>query len=107
MKIIRADERSGVEVEGAELGCNVTVLVVDTHGPGQGPALHVHPYAEIFVLHQGRARYTIGEDEVVAGPGDVLFAPAEVPHAFTTLDEGPFRATDIHLSPRWIQTDLE
>ena len=104
--ILTAAERSGVDVPGSVFGTDVTVLVVESEGSGKGPCLHVHPYGELFVVHQGRARYEVGDESVEAGAGDVLFAPAGVPHRFVTLSEGPFRATDIHLSPEWIQTNL-
>lgn len=93
-------------VAGRDLGTDCTVLLVNVTEPGKGPALHVHPYDELFVIHAGRARYTIGEEEVEGGTGDVILGPANIPHKFT-VTEAPFRSTDIHLSPDWIQTDLE
>ena len=39
--------------------------------------------------------------------GDVLTAPAAVPHKFHNLGPGRFETVDLHLSPRWIQTDLD
>lgn len=93
--------------EGKDLGTGVTVLFVYHDTAGKGPKLHVHPYDEIFVIRQGRARFTIGDSEIDAGPGDVLLAPADQPHKFVTLPGDPYVATDIHLSPEWIQTDLE
>lgn len=93
--------------EGKDLGTDVTVLFVRIDQPDKGPALHTHPYDEIFVIREGRARFTIGDEVTEAGPGDILLAPAEVPHTFRTLPGGPYVSTDIHLSPEWIQTDLD
>ena len=39
--------------------------------------------------------------------GDILLGPANVPHKFENLGPGPLETTDIHLSDRWIQTNLE
>ncbi|VIO74974.1 hypothetical protein CI1B_56930 [Bradyrhizobium ivorense] len=43
------------EIEGRTTGAETSVIVVDMP-PGPGPALHRHPYAETFILLEGRAR---------------------------------------------------
>lgn len=93
--------------EGRDLGTNVCVLFFASERVGAGPVLHTHPYDEVFVVRQGRARFTIGETTVEAGAGDVLLAPAGTPHRFENLGPGALETTDIHLSDRVIQTDLE
>lgn len=94
-------------VEGKTFGAGVTILSVTIEAPGGGPVLHTHPYEEVFLLHEGRARYTVGDAVIEARAGDVVRAPAGVPHRFQNLGPGPLRSTDIHLSPEWIQEDLE
>jgi len=84
----------------------VTVLFYQTDTPGKGPAWHVHPYDEVFIVRQGRALFTIGAQKIEAVAGDVLFGPRDMPHKFHNLGPGRLETTDIHLSPRWIQTDL-
>ncbi|APE43370.1 hypothetical protein BOO69_08040 [Sulfitobacter alexandrii] len=93
-------------VEGRDLGTSVTVLFVTHDKPGGGPKLHWHPYDELFVIRRGRARFTVGDEVIDGGPGDVIRGPANVPHRFEVI-EAPYEAQDIHLSPEWIQTDLE
>lgn len=93
-------------VTGQQLGANVTLLFFSTDEPGEGPALHVHDYDEVFVIRAGRALFTIGEQKIEASAGDVLFGPAGVPHKFHNLGPGRLETTDIHLSPVWEQTDL-
>lgn len=93
-------------VEGIQLGTDVTVLFYANDEPGKGPEWHMHPYDEIFIIRQGRAEYTIGERKIVAEEGDVLMGPRDVPHKFHNLGPGRLETVDIHLSPRWIQTDL-
>ncbi|WP_338688496.1 hypothetical protein V5279_23970 [Bradyrhizobium sp. 26S5] len=44
------------EIEGRISGSDSSVIVVDMP-PGPGPALHRHPYAETFVVLEGRAVY--------------------------------------------------
>ena len=94
-------------VEGCRLGTGVTVLFYATDEVGKGPSWHVHPYDEIFILRQGRALFTVGEAKIEAQAGEIVFGPAEVPHKFANLGPGRLETTDIHVSDRWIQTDLE
>lgn len=110
-RVSRKDWARGSElwrghVEGAQLGTNVTVLFYETDMPGKGPRWHVHPYDEVFIVRQGRALFTIGTNKIEAVAGDVLFGPRDIPHKFQNLGPGRLETTDIHLSPRWIQTNL-
>lgn len=93
-------------VQGADLGTDVTILFFSTDEVGAGPAWHVHDYDEVFVVRSGRALFKIGDREVEASAGDVLFGPARIPHKFRNLGPGLFETTDIHLSARWKQTNL-
>lgn len=95
------------QVEGRTLGTGVTILFYGTDVVGHGPTLHVHPYDEVFIVREGRGRFTVGEEVLDAGAGDVVFGPAGVPHKFVNLGPGAIATTDIHLSDRWIQTDLD
>jgi len=47
--------------------------------PGRGPDLHVHPYEEIFVMQQGQATFTIGDETLEVGGGEMVIAPANTP----------------------------
>jgi len=93
-------------VQGTTLDTGVTVLFYETDEPGRGPGLHMHPYDEVFILREGRALFTIGEERIEAEAGDVVMGPAGVPHKYRNLGPGRLETTDIHLAPRWIQTDL-
>lgn len=93
--------------EGKRLGTEVTVLFFTTDVIGHGASLHVHPYDELFIVRQGRVRFTIGDRSIDAGAGDIVLGPANIPHAFENLGPGRLETTDIHLSDRWIQEDLE
>ncbi|QYX56587.1 cupin domain-containing protein [Roseovarius sp. SCSIO 43702] len=93
--------------EGAQLDTGVTVLFFSSDEVGAGPGLHVHPYDEVFIIRRGRALYTIGDEVIEASEGDILMGPAHVPHKFENLGPGPLETTDIHLSDRWIQTEIE
>ncbi len=94
-------------LDGLTMGGEITLVFYETDEIGQGPVLHTHPYAETFILLEGRARYQIGETVIEAQAGDILTGPADVPHRFANLGPGPLRTVDIHHSPEWIQNDLE
>lgn len=93
--------------EGKDLRSNVTVLFYSTDDVGVGPRWHVHTYDEIFVVREGNALFTVGDQKIEAKAGDILLGPANVPHKFHNLGPGRLTTTDIHLSDRWVQTDLE
>jgi len=78
----------------------MSVITVDT-GPGKGPALHRHPYEEVFVIVEGEATFTLGDAQRVARAGDILVAPADLPHGFTS-GPGRLRAVNIHASPEFV-----
>jgi mannose-6-phosphate isomerase-like protein (cupin superfamily) len=75
--------------------------------PGDGPRLHVHPYPEIFVVQEGHATFTIGEDTIEVEGGHVLIGPAEVPHKFVNSGEGILLMVTIHPSKETIGRWLE
>ena len=102
MTVIRLEDLPWSEVArelvGAEHGLEVTILFVDAE-PGRGPALHRHPYAEVFIVQEGEATFTLDAETVEARPGDILVARPNQPHAFVSSGTGPLRQIDIHLSP--------
>ena len=51
--------------------------------------------------------FTIGETKIEAEAGEVLLGPADIPHKYENLGPGLLETTDIHVSDRWIQTDLD
>ena len=49
--------------------------------PGQSQRIHVHAGADKFYLVlSGKARITIGDETREVGPGEVAWAPADLPH---------------------------
>lgn len=93
-------------LQGKDIGTGVTVLFYATEETGKGPKWHVHPYDEIFIVRTGTALFTIGTEKIEATAGQILLGPADVPHKYTNLGPGLLETTDIHVSDRWIQTDL-
>lgn len=90
--------------EGGALG--VTIFVTNYEQRGQGPQLHKHPYPEIFVVHAGTGKFTIGSEELVVEAGHIVLAPADKPHAFECAGDEPLRVVSVHPSGKLRQTDL-
>lgn len=100
------DEATGFEALGAETGANVTIMVIDA-APGEGPRLHRHPYEEVFAVLDGEATFTLGDERRAARGGEVVVAPAGVPHAFTNTGSTRLRQVNVHLRPRFDTEWLE
>lgn len=89
-------------------GVPISLFLVDG-GPGAGPLLHRHPYAEVFVVHAGQARFEIDDLRLTATAGDILVAPAMSAHRFTNSGKGQLQVTAIHTAPEmdteWLQPE--
>jgi mannose-6-phosphate isomerase-like protein (cupin superfamily) len=94
------------EFEGYLHGAGVSIILVDAP-PGGGPRLHRHPYEEVFVIHEGAVTFKVGDDVIEAAGGQIVVAPANVPHKFVNSGGGRLRQTDIHASDRFITEWLE
>ena len=111
MSVINRDDLpySGLshELEGYVYGDVPASLIFFDGPPGSGPKLHRHPYAEIFLVQEGRATFTVGDAVIEASGGQILIAPAGVPHKFINTGSGPLRQIDIHASDRFVTEWLE
>lgn len=83
--------------------------------PNGGPPLHIHPYQdEFFYIVEGNYLFQVGEQKYPLKPGDMIFLPRNIQHAFIQLSahgkvivsympagkmEGFFRTTDAWTSP--------
>ena len=45
-------------------------VITNDMAPGAGPALHKHPYEEVFVIVEGEATFTLGDETLVVRGGD-------------------------------------
>lgn len=107
MTIQIADIARDEDFEGYLLGSSVSIMREYITAPGRGPRLHRHPYAETFVIHRGRALFTVGEEQVVGVGGQILVAPALISHRFEVLDGGTYEATHVHANDRFVTELLE
>ena len=101
-----ADGSSREFVGSDHAGAGISFILVDA-APGRGPALHRHPYEEVFIVQEGRATYTAGDADLEVTAGDIVVVPAGVPHRFVNSGDGPLRQIDIHVSPRFQTEWLE
>lgn len=91
--------------EGGPYGANVSFFLIDS-APGQGPELHSHPYAEVFVIRRGHAQFTLDGKTIDAESGDIVVAPAEAAHRFVNAGPSRLEMINIHASgdmlTRWL-----
>lgn len=66
-------------------GRMVQLLVRD--GRGAGTPLHSHDTDESFYVIAGEITFFVGDERHDAGPGDYVFAPMHLPHAFVVTSE--------------------
>ena len=92
--------------EGQRYGAELSFFATN-NGPGEGPVLHWHPYAETWLVIEGTVRFHMDGQEADAGPGDIFTVPRRKPHKFVVTGRGRTRMMCMHPSPRIIQHDLE
>ena len=108
-RVIQAEElelRPGgtIKFEGADHGAEASFFYVKSE-PGAESSPHQHPYAEIWIVVRGEVRFTVGGDSFVASAGQVIVAPAEVPHAYRNVGAERLELIGIHPSPRVVQRE--
>jgi mannose-6-phosphate isomerase-like protein (cupin superfamily) len=84
----------------------LSIIFVDAP-PGSGPGLHRHPYAEVFIVQEGKATFTVGDATEEVSAGQIAVAPANVPHKFVNSGSSPLRQIDIHANDRFVTEWLE
>ena len=94
------------EFQGYHYDARVSFIVVDAP-PGGGPKLHRHPYEEVFIVQEGTATFTAGDETVEVKGGQVIVVPAGVAHKFVNSGEERLRQVDIHASDRFVTEWLE
>lgn len=73
---------SGEQTEGRLL------QILSRDGRGMAPPLHIHHDAdETWYVIEGELTVFVGDERIDAGPGDFVFGPMGVPHAFLVTSE--------------------
>ena len=107
-----ASDRRGfvIKIEELSSGENASTFIGHEHRaqvsfflshnrPGTGPRLHRHPYEETFIVEEGNVLFTVGENTIEAGTGDIVIVPAGTPHKFVSRG-ATHRQVSIHPVPR-------
>jgi mannose-6-phosphate isomerase-like protein (cupin superfamily) len=87
-------------------GVDISMFVTRTP-PGKWVDLHVHPYAETFLLLEGRGRWTMGEQAVELAPEQMLVVPPDTPHGFRNVGDEPLLVVSVHERGTLRQTWLD
>lgn len=67
------------------------IEIFDTTGkPGGGPPPHTHQWEEVYIVLSGAMDVVVDGATTRLGPGGYAHVPANVPHAYTTLDDTRF-----------------
>jgi len=75
--------------------------------PAGGKAeLHSHPNEQIVSVIRGRAKVTIGDEEMISGPGDVHLIPANTLHGGEILEDREVFVCK-NIVPKWSIKDAE
>jgi mannose-6-phosphate isomerase-like protein (cupin superfamily) len=97
---------TALRFEGADHGSPVSFFVTD-HPPESSVPLHRHPYAETFIVQEGRGAFSVDDETIEAGAGEVLVVPAGAAHGFVSTGEENLRMVSIHSRERveqeWLQ----
>jgi mannose-6-phosphate isomerase-like protein (cupin superfamily) len=89
-------------------GVDISMFVTRTP-PGRAVELHVHPYAETFLLLEGKGRWTAGDQVVELEPEQLFVVPPETPHGFRNIGDVPLLVVSVHergtMRQEWLGKD--
>ena len=102
--IVTLEEANASAVFRPEMEVWVNRLIMGQHQelnyarfePGSKYPMHSHSYEQISVAIQGRMKLTVGEEVGEVGPGDMLHAPADVPHGGERLGDEAIIFIDVY-----------
>jgi quercetin dioxygenase-like cupin family protein len=73
-----------------------TLGIID-FAAGRELEAHVHPDEDdSFYILEGEITFTVGDDEVIAGPGTFVLVPPGVRHGFANRRDTPARILNVH-----------
>jgi quercetin dioxygenase-like cupin family protein len=78
-----------IKVAGADSG-GALAMFVEEAPPRAGVPMHVHRgAAETAFVLQGRYKISVGGELREVGPGEGVYLPADIPHAYTNVGDQP------------------
>ena len=77
-----------VKISGKDTNGGLAIFEQTSISQGRGWPLHVHPLQDKTVyITEGEYLFMIGDEKHRLNPGDFIFVPRKVPHAWTQLSE--------------------
>jgi quercetin dioxygenase-like cupin family protein len=77
-----------VKISGDDTDGGLAIFEQTSLSPGKGTPLHIHhSQDEVFYVIDGAYKFQVGEDKFDLAPGDSIFLPRKVPHAWTQVSE--------------------
>ena len=64
--------------------------------PGRSVGLHVHPYAETFLLLEGHGRWTVGDATMDVHAEQIVVVPPDTPHGFENTSDASLLVVSVH-----------
>jgi mannose-6-phosphate isomerase-like protein (cupin superfamily) len=84
-----------VKAASADTGGRASVVEF-LNPPGFAPPLHRHLHEdEMFLVLEGAATFSCGDENLTAAPGDFVLLPAGLPHTFLVGPDAPLRTLQI------------
>lgn len=97
-ELAREVVRPGVERVG--FGSDKVMCVMNWLTPGMELFPHRHPFEQLVLIVQGRARIYVGDDIIEAGPGSMIRIPADAMHHAEPIGDEIVLNLDIFAPPR-------
>lgn len=84
-----------LKVSGKDTNGGLAIFEQTSISKGRGTPIHIHPYQdEVFYVIDGAYYFMVGSEKYHLGPGDSIFLPRNVPHAWTQIsDQGKMTVT--------------
>ena len=77
-----------IKISGSDTADDLAVFEQTGLTPNGGPPLHIHLFQdEWFYVIEGSYLFQVGDDRYSMSPGDTIFLPRTVPHAFVQLSD--------------------
>jgi quercetin dioxygenase-like cupin family protein len=89
-KIVCAGTPVDFKLLSTDTNGDMSVFVSSNNRPGNGPPRHVHQAMdEFFCVLEGEFNFLVGDERTRLKPGDTIFVPRQVSHAFDCVSQHP------------------
>ena len=82
-------------------------IFVTEFARGDGPPLHIHPYAEIFLVELGAVTFTVEDEQIEVAAGNIVVVAEQTKHKFVGASDASNRVISIHPAAHVVQDNLE